>query len=316
MPSATQWMVVAGCGGGGGSGSAAAAVAPAAISSSSTTPLGAQVLDPTLVPSGPSDAAWYHRMDDPRTAENEAARDLARAIAGNGLGEQAVFDHLTRGGGLAIFVGGLNHERDDPTHRSGWIVAYAPHVHGALGLPSIQVDYLEPSAATGVDPLQLALYIASFKEGVLRTIGLVRKALSAGAGEVRLYGHSKGGDIVQEVTWLEHEEPRLTFAVALGIPLWSAATPEPDPTGPFERGGMFHRGRWNARDYGGKLVVFNRLSDRISHGALWPPANLPGPGHDYATILQDPAFRDLLERAVFQTPVGWEDRSLGKTYDR
>lgn len=316
-------VLVTGCGGGGSGGSAstAAAVAsatPASTTSSSSPPAVASlVLDPTLVPSAPSDASWYFRSDDPTTSENEAARGIAQAVAAtpNGLSESFVYEHLTRGGGLAIFVGGVNHERDTPTHRSGWITSYAPHVYRAVGFVAIQVDYFEPSAATGIQPLQLAFYNPSFNQGVLRTTGLFEKALSAGAREVRLYGHSKGGDIVQEVTWLKHHEPRLTFAASLGIPLWSAACPDNDPHGSFDRSGMFHRGRWGARDYAGKLVVFNRLSDRISHGALWPPTNIPGPGHDYETILLDATFRDLLERAVFQTPPGWEDRSLGRTYD-
>lgn len=143
----------------------------------------------------------------------------------------------------------------------------------------------------------------------------MEKALSAGARDVRLFGHSKGGDIVQEVTWLRHAEPRLTYAMALGLPIWSAANPDLDPQGRFGRGGMFRRDAWGARDYGGKLVVFNRRSDRMSHGELMPPTNLPGPGHDYSRVLQDAAFLDLLERAVFQAPPGWGDRALGATYD-
>lgn len=324
-------LTVAGCGGGGGGGAVAASTTTAPLQSASPTPttsstpapvpsaapapvVSTMIVDDTLVPSAPNGAAWYFRTDDPTTSENEAARDIALAIADarNGLSEGFVYEHLTRGGPLAIFVGGLNHEQDTPLRRSGWIVSFAPYVHRTLGLPAIQVDYKDAASGTGIGALDLALYNASFHEGVLRTSGLVEKALSAGAGSIRLYGHSKGGDIVQEVTWLRHREPRLAQSIALGIPIWSAATPDMD--GQWKRSGLFHHGAHGNRDYAGKLVVFNRFSDRIVHGDLLPPTNLPGPGHDYANILREPAFRALLERA-FTEPSGWSDRSLGRTYD-
>jgi hypothetical protein len=322
-------LALVGCGGGGGGGGVAASTSapltsatpsptttapPAAPAATPAPVVSMMIIDDTLVPSAPSSAAWYFRTDDPSTTENEAARDIALAIADarNGLSESFVYESLTHGGPLAIFVGGLNHEQDTPARRSGWIVSFAPHVYRALGMPALQVDYKDAASGTGIGALDLALYNASFHEGVLRTSGLFEKALSAGAGRIHLYGHSKGGDIVQEVTWLRHREPRLARAIALGVPIWSAVNPDMD--GLWKRGGLFHLGQYGNRDYAGKLVLFNRYSDRIVHGDLLPPTGLPGPGHDYANILREPAFVALLERAATEA-VGWSDRALGRTFD-
>ena len=333
---------LAGCGGSshGGAGAAAAALTsarPAATSSGgaaggggSASPapppmpaIAQRITDPGLVAMAPGDGAWYFRRDDPGTSENEAARELARAIAAlpNGLDEGLLYEHLTRGGGLAIFVGGNNHERDDPPRRqSGWIRSLAAHVQGDLGLPGIQVDYDGWASGGAVSgPLggavDLATYHASHQAGTLRAVGLVLKAISAGAGEVRLLGHSKGGDVVQEAAWLVRAEPRFTSALAMGIPIWSAARPEPDPAGQHRMGGIFCPGPLRGRDWAGKLVVFNRWSDRVSHGELFPPGSFPGPGHDYEQNLLDPALRQALADARFVHGAGWEDRAAGRRWD-
>src|SRR5687768_10799915 len=84
-----------GCGGGGSGGSPSTAAAPISSATPSSS-VSASVTDPTLVPSAPADATWYFRTDDPTTPDNEAARDLAVAIAAanNGLTEAFVFEHL------------------------------------------------------------------------------------------------------------------------------------------------------------------------------------------------------------------------------
>ena len=218
-------------------------------------------------------------------------------------------------------MSGNHHERDDPPRRqSGWLRSLALHVQGDQGLPGLQVDYHTWAAGGAVaGPLggavDLATYHASHQAGALRAAGLVQKAVSAGAGEVRLYGHSKGGDVVQEAAWLLKDEPRLTLAVALGIPIWSAACPDPDPSGQFRLGGLFCPATLRGRSWNGKLVVMNRCSDRASHGELFPPGTFPGPGHDYAQNLLDPGLRRALEEARFVHGPGWADRPAGRTWD-
>lgn len=308
-----------GCGAdraGGGPGTPAAAGASSAASTApapaAPLPFGAYLADSGVVPSAPSDRAWYARLDDPSTQDNEAARDLAQAIAPvHSLPEALVYDRIVQGGGVAIFVGGAGHERDTASNVSEWIAPYARYVHDQTGFVGIQVDYL--NWAAGNDLWTFALYLWSFREGVLRTLDLVAKAISAGAGEVRLYGHSKGGDIVQEVTWTLRTEPRVTAGVALGPPVWSSAIP--DEVAVTRRAGLFHPGPLYRRDYAGKLVLFIRFSDRASHGDFMPPTNLPGPGHDYVNVLSTAGFPALLDWARFSAPDGWEDRLLGLTYD-
>ena len=296
------------------------AAAPAsATPTPAPTPIAQRVRDASFVPSAPPGREWYFERDDPGTAENEAAREIARAVAagGNGLDEGFVYEHLTQGGGPAIFVSGNNHERDDPpTRTSGWLVAYASQLY-ELGYVALQVDYANWAAGGAVSgPLggavDLATYNSSHVEGVLRTEALLSKAIAAGSRDVRLIGHSKGGDVVQEVAHLRRGEPRLSGAFAFGIPLWCPALP--GAQGATRRGGMWRLGALGARDYRGKLVVFVRQSDRSSHGEFFPPNTFPGPGHDYANVLADPGFRALLERALTE-PVGWSDRSLGQQYD-
>ncbi len=316
--------VVAGCGGGssGGpsgarAGGTTASAAPAsAPSAPAAAGVAARIVDPALVPSAPEDKPWYFRGDDPATPENEAAREIGDAIAalGNGLDATFVRDWLIAGGDLAIFVGGTNHERDTPPGRqSGWIEPAAREVHLRLGLPSIQIDYHNWAAISG--PASLATYAGSLPEGVLRANAMVDKALAAGAGAVRLYGHSKGGDVVQEICWLRADEPRIAAGFVFGIPWFCAAIPDEDAT--YGRSGVFKPGpaSGTGRDFGGKVVVFIRESDRASHGRLWPPTTFPGPGHDYRAVLGTPGFLEGLERVAASEPVGFEDRPAGRTFD-
>ncbi|MGE0708900.1 MAG: hypothetical protein AB7N76_22650 [Planctomycetota bacterium] len=274
-------------------------------------PLGQLLLDPSYVPSAPSAATWYERVDDPATPDNEAARELARELAGNGVSEAQVYEHLTQGGPLAVFVSGAGHERDTPQKRSGWMAPYARYVQATLGIPGVQVDYEDWAA--GNDAKALATYPISFRTGVVRTLKLVEKARSAGAHEVFLYGHSKGGDVVQEVCWLTANDPFVLGGVALGVPLWSAARQDQD--GRYGYGGLFRLGLHRSRDYRGKLVLFVRYSDRVSRGELLPASSFPGPGHDYEDVLATPGFPELLDRARFVEPPGFADRAAGRLYD-
>lgn len=273
---------------------------------------GARVLGTTHVPSAPSDRSWYARIDNPATPVNEAARDLAKAMAGGPQDEATLYRYLTGGGSLAVFASGAGHEQDASGRQSGWALAYARYVRGTLSLPIIQVDYMNWAAAKG-GPRALATYLFSFREGVARTADLVRKARSAGVSEVRLFGHSKGGDVVAQVAWKLREDPVLTATLALGPPIWSAAVPSPAPG--TRRGGLFRYDVHEYRDYHGELVVFVRSSDRSSHGEFFPVGSFPGPGHDYKNVLALPRFCDLLERTRFTRPVGYADRQSGRTYD-
>lgn len=283
----------------------------AGTSSALAPPLATLFQDPSYVPSGPATASWYARLDDPTTSKNEAARELATEMAGQGVGVQDLQEHFARGGPLAIFVSGAGHERDSPTRRSGWMAPYALYVQGSLGIPAIQVDYQDWAA--GNDARALATYPFSFRTGVSRAQALIEKARSAGVGEVRLYGHSKGGDVVQEVAWSHAGDPLLVQAVALGIPLWSAANPGSDPS--YGYGGLFRYGAWGARDYQGKLVVFIRYSDRSARGEMLPADTFPGPGHEYKHVLGTAGFPERLDAVRFQEPLGFTDREAGQTYD-
>jgi hypothetical protein len=319
------------CSGGSSSGSAAATAGvsstatstsssgPSLVTSSTTSaipsalapPLASLFDDPSYVPSGPDAASWYGRLDDPATLTNEAAQELALEMAGNGLDAKLLEEHFARGGALAIFVSGAGHERDTPTRRSGWMAPYALHVQASLGIPAIQVDYHDWAA--GNDARALATYPVSFRTGVSRTHALIEKARSAGVGEVRLYGHSKGGDVVQEVTWSHAGDPLLVQSVVFGIPLWSAANPGSDPR--YGYGGLFRYGAHGNRDYQGKLVVFIRYSDRSSRGEMLPANTFPGPGHEYKHVLGTPGFPERLDEVRFQEPSGFADRAAGQTYD-
>lgn len=321
---------LSGCGSGSGSGAAAATAGinsaapakrsgPALVTSSTTAavpsalapPLASLFQDPSYVPSGPDAASWYGRLDDPATPQNEAAQELAHEMAGNGLDAKLLGEHFARGGALAIFVSGAGHERDTLTRRSGWMAPYALYVQGSLGIPAIQVDYEDWAA--GNDARALATYPISFRTGVTRTHALLEKARSAGVGEVRLYGHSKGGDVVQEVTWSHAGDPLLVQSVVFGIPLWSAANPGSDPV--YGYGGLFRYGVHGNRDYQGKLVVFIRYSDRSSRGEMLPASTFPGPGHEYKHVLGTPGFPERLDEVRFQEPRGFTDRRAGQTYD-
>lgn len=269
----------------------------------------------SLVPFAPSDRSWYEKKDDPRTPDNEAARDLARAIARGGLASETdAYARLTGGGSFAIFVGGAGRERRGS--KSEWIDSLAPDVVQAKGFLSLQVDYA--NWAAGNEALNFLTYPFSFDEGVARTYLLFTKAVSAGAKKIRIYGHSKGGDVVQEsarrLLASPEFEPALEAAFVFGIPVWSGAIPHADPaTG--RRGGFFRVGELNERDFRGKLVVFNRDSDRVCLGEFLPIDTFPGDGHDYKDVLAEPRFRSLLEETRFHRPVGYEDRAAGSTWD-
>jgi hypothetical protein len=274
-------------------------------------PLGHLLLDPEYVPSAPSVESWYGRTDNVATPENEAAREIAREAAGNGVSETQLYEHLTQGGAFAIWVGGSGHERDSLTRRSGWMAPYARYVQATLGIPGIQVDYHDWTA--GNDAKSLATYYLSFQRGVRLTLNLIEKARSAGVSEVRLYGQSKGGDIVQEVVWLKALDSLVVSGVCLGTPLWSAINQgSVHPTG---YGGLFRLGVHGQRDYRGKVVLFVRASDRASRGELLPASTFPGPGHEYKHVLRTPGFPERLDEVRFKEPVGFADRAAGVTYD-
>ncbi|MBL4844133.1 MAG: hypothetical protein JKY65_01290 [Planctomycetes bacterium] len=283
----------------------------AAIPSALAPPFATLLQDESYVPSGPDAAVWYGRRDDPATPRNEAAQELAFEMAGNGVDAQFLEDHFTQGGALAIFVSGAGHERDTPTRRSGWMRPYASYVQASLGIPAIQVDYHDWAA--GNDAKALAIYAFSLRTGVGRTHALIEKARSAGVGEIRLYGHSKGGDVVQEVTWGHAGDPLLVQAVVLGIPIWSAANPGSD--GRHGYGGLFRYGVKGNRDYQGKLVVFIRYSDRAARGEMLPASTFPGPAHEYKFVLGTAGFPERLDAVRFQEAIGFSDREAGLTFD-
>jgi hypothetical protein len=320
-------LVVSACGSGSDSGGAAATAAltstttatPTVVTSSTTAvvpsalapPFATLLLDDSYVPSGPDAGSWYTRKDDPATPHNEAAQELAFEMAGNGVDAKFLEDHFTQGVALAIFVSGAGHERDTPTRRSGWMGPYASYVQTSLGIPSIQVDYHDWAA--GNDAKSLATYPFSFRTGVDRTHALIEKARSAGVGEIRLYGHSKGGDVVQEVSWGHAGDPLLVQAVVMGIPLWCAANPGQDWR--YGYGGLFRYGIKGTRDYQGKLVVFIRYSDRASRGEMLPADTFPGPGHEYKHVLGTPGFPERLDAVRFQEAIGFSDREAGLNFD-
>lgn len=279
-------------------------------------------------PVAPGDEAWYDRRDDPRTrGANEAARDISLAIdPARGALYVHTYRWLVAGGRMVVIVGGSNFEDrvgewNYPAQE--WVREVSRDETGCAVVPVLQIDYRLPGLfGIGEDQMNFLGYELSFRNGVRRAEKMVRKAISAGSRDVWILGHSKGSDIVGNAVARLSRLPELThgfsFAVpyleAAGIGIRSLVAPSADAEG--RRAGLFKYDRHNGARFRGKLIVFNKASDRVANNVEpWNVGALIDYGHDYVRVLGDPAFRRRLRALVRSRVPSCEDRAAGVTFD-
>jgi len=296
--------------------------------------------DPYQIRLTPGDDSWF-LYENKTTAQN--LREISLAIdPANGPKAQAVQAHLANGGRLVILVGGYG-SWGSP---SAWERPIITYVNDFLNAVVLQVNYQDSFSNW---------YIHSFKKGVDRVTQLVLKARRAGAGKIRIYGHSQGSDITARVvaimasplgtpvhqrnffSWWEGQgnpdwfEGGFGFGNpaglgVLGITVTSYAAPPPDERG--RRGGFYrYEGKYNGFYYGRKLVLFNRVSDPATYGGITDAVQLGTSAHNYRGVFSYPGFLPAFEAALDpnRTPANtfdpaygdgaYVDRSAGERFD-
>lgn len=279
------------------------------------------------VPLAPGDDDWYARRDDPATPHvNEAARDIARAIdPAHGALYRHAYDWLTRGGRMIIFVGGSGDEGKPAgwiRPAQEWLRDLARDDAGCAVVPALQIDYRLHAPGPLETPFNYLAYPVSFAQGLARARQMVRKAASAGSRDIWILGHSKGADIVGNAVADLRSLPQLRHGLAFAVPAlqwgpWgvrSAVAPDWDPV--YRRAGLFKYDTHAGRSFGGKLVVFNKYSDRVANSIdPWLFWQIIDYGHHYEPLLGNADFRRRLRDLIGSPVRSYEDRPAGILFD-
>ncbi len=282
--------------------------------------------DPYRVPLTPATSDWFEYQNK-TVGENQD--EIALVVdPTNGDKAEAVRRHLQKAGRVVILVGGYG-SWGSP---SSWMRPIVTYVNDILDAVCIQVNHQDSLSNW---------YIHSFKRGVDHTLLLALKARAAGAGRVRIYGHSQGSDITGRVVAIMVSSPSLavhqrdffSWWYGQGNPGWfeggfgfgnpaglgiggitvtSQVAPPPDQDG--RRGGFYRYDWWyNGFWYLGKYVLFNRWSDPATYGGVIDVARYGTSAHDYTGVFSYPDFMAAFEAALYpwRTPTNTSDKSFG-----
>jgi hypothetical protein len=243
---------------------------------------------------GPHDkpiASWY----DVKGQQGKANLDAQDIAALAGTSAESFQAYLSQHKGpVALYVGGLGDEAQ----------AWNSPFKVFPGVPSIVLKYaLDPytgfeqdkrfwfpwgktwqSSLLPFDALKgLPNYNDDVRYGASLVDRMVNKLEAAGAGEVWLFGHSKGADVVCRSVYdpglhLDHRhDAKLTRVWTFAMPFIAAHTPE-------SLGFHSKASHWGGffKAFGGKVVMYNRNSDFVTYGG-W--VNMSE--HDYSNVTAD-----------------------------
>jgi len=228
--------------------------------------------DAANIPWTSQDSGWLST----KGADTDAWDIANRAHTSTSASAQAIHDFLRSGGTLYLLVPGYNPAGNSQS-RSDWEVPLA--------------DYLNMSNNSHVLIMELdywrtnLIYGWAFSDGVGKAKSFINKAKSAGAGQVIVFGHSLGADVLGQVT---QDQANVNRGYGFGIPCFSSWAPK-------NKGYTAYQGFHKIN--GGKYIVFDRTSDPASAdncviGLLgnWSSNSGAVPGHDYMELVFDNAY--------------------------
>lgn len=245
------------------------------------------------------------------------AWDIAnRAATSGSQSAQSIHDFVRSGGTLYLFVPGYN-PLGNSQSRSDWEVPLADYLNISNNnhVLIMELDYWRTNI----------IYGWAFSDGVGKAKSFINKARSAGAGQVIVFGHSLGADVLGQVT---QDQANVTRGYGFGIPCFSTWAPK-------NKGYAYYQGLHKIN--GGKYIVFDRTSDPASGDnctiALlgnWSSNFGSVPGHDYMELVYDndyhryvnsdgscpcPATNFMARLYAFANGTANEDTSAGSAYN-
>jgi len=269
--------------------------------------------------SDPANIAWT-RTDSTwlsvRGADTDAWDIANAAVKPTSASAQAIHDALRSGATVYLLIPGYN-PLGNSQSRSDWEVPAA--------------DFLQTSASGRAVIMELdywrtnIIYGWAFDDGQNKAKQFANKAKSAGAGQVIVYGHSLGADVLGRVT---QDNLNVSKGYGFGIPCFSTWAPKNQGHSQYYG---FHR------ENSGRYIVFDRYSDPASADNCvlatlgnWSSNFGAVPGHDYMELVYDNAFHRYVNTdgtcpcpatnfmqavANFAAGTATQDTAAGTTYN-
>jgi len=270
------------------------------------------ITDPANIPWTSTDSTWL----SVRGADTDAWDIANRAATSTSQSAQAIHDFLRSGGTVYLLLPGYN-PLGNTQSRSDWEVPLA--------------DYLETANSGRVLIMELdywrsnLIYGWAFDDGQTKAKKFANKAKSAGAGQVVMYGHSLGADVLGRVS---QDNLNVNRSYGFGIPCFSTWAPKNQGHAQYYG---FHRENSN------RFIVFDRYSDPasapncvLSTLGNWSSNSGAVPGHDYMELVYDTEFHRYVNTdgscpcpgtnfvqalANFAAGTATENDPAGTTYD-
>ncbi len=273
---------------------------------------GPPMTDAANIPWTAQDSTWL----SVRGADTDAWDIANRAVTSTSQSAQSIHDFLRAGGTVYLLIPGYN-PLGNSQSRSDWEVPLADYLEAANNGRALvmELDYWRTNI----------IYGWAFDDGQSKAQKFANKAKSAGAGQIIIYGHSLGADVLGRVT---QDNANVNRGYGFGIPCFSSWAPKKKGFTHYEG---FHR------ENSGKFIVFDRTSDPASADncvlntlGTWSSNSSAVPGHDYMELVYDnsfhryvnsngtcpcPATNFVAALTNFTNGTSNEDYSAGSTYN-
>ena len=268
--------------------------------------------DPANIPWTSQDSGWL----SVRGADADAWDIANRAATSGSASPQQIHDALRSGAAAYVLVPGYN-PGGNSLSRSDWEVPLADYVQTTNNGRALimELDYWRTNL----------IYGWAFDDGQSKAQRFANKLKSAGAGQIIMYGHSLGADVLGRVS---QDNANTTRAYGFGIPCFSSWAPKNKGFASYQG---FHKIN------GGKFIVFSRASDPASSDNCvlatlgnWSATSSAVPGHSYPQLMYDNAFHRYVNTngtcpcptttflqalASFEVGGATESAAAGTTYD-
>lgn len=268
--------------------------------------------DPANITWTSQDSGWL----SVRGADTDAWDIANRAATSSSASAQKIHDALRSGATAYVLVPGYN-PAGNSLSRSDWEVPVADYLQTSNNGRALimELDYWRTNL----------IYGWAFDDGQSKAQRFANKLKSAGAGQIIMYGHSLGADVLGRVS---QDNANVNRAYGFGIPCFSSWAPKNKGFAAYQG---FHKIN------GGKFVVFSRTSDPASGDNCvlatlgnWSSTSSAVPGHSYPQLMYDntyhryvnadgtcpcPSTNFMQAQANFNAGTANELTAAGSTYD-